>query len=725
MLNDLVTIERGMAAYGIDLVDRHSDIKDMAKGSALRARLDARGSVASIEIVVEAGRGALWTLRDGQHNGFPGLKTVAGLLSLDAAARRTHDRAWEEKRTPAARRTELLRLIADSPVDAVQSSSWPNAGHRRRIAERLETLRTLSDDTLTAAVPAVFERFLLALETSPGFLAALIAALAERLRSRGDEWIDPVRAALIGPIALAIDVAENEFPRDACDSRQVGPVSATLDVGDGSEIRAPSHSVCALSGKSAKLHTGRFPQPNLPGLGQTYLFSRNKDIPSLARYGRLADPSFPIDSALVRRLSGAITRLTQDDAKGHSWCLIPPETGDKRDLLVISSADPTARLADAMALERDDDDEFASPQSAWGETGANVVKQTHGIYKQAAAQDDVIILVLRTVDPANGKAIYHRNTTSALIHEAAQLWSEAAANIPTWLAFPAPGKGKSELAFWRPPSLEPLSIISLSRVQFANGGIRRVPVIGVTAGDAFGLFLREGDFKTRAGKILRLLLLRHSGLLSALASRRVKGIDQLREIDPKTDLRRDALRSVTWIGALLYHLGRSKEAYMSDAAFRLGQLLAAADLIHVGYCADLRGGDVPPTLLGNSVLTTASGNPIKALSVLCVRLKPYLAWAKRADAIREKASKQEQRGNKSNAFALRQGVAQAYRAREIAADLHAMLAPYRQAQKTDDVFKAELLLGYLAGVPPRKTSDVTSSGSADIEENQEQGAEEE
>src|SRR5208283_2995413 len=127
----------------------------------------------------------------------------------------------------------------------------------------------------------------------------------------------PARAALIGPIALAIDVAESDFDRDAGDPRQTEYVSAAL-----SAASDDAEGQCALTGKLARLHSGNFPQPNLPGLGQTYVFSRNKDIPSLSRYGRTADASFPIDSGLVRRLAGAVATLTNKDAEGRTWRLI-------------------------------------------------------------------------------------------------------------------------------------------------------------------------------------------------------------------------------------------------------------------------------------------------------------------------------------------------------------------------------------------------------------------
>ncbi|MEJ1976280.1 MAG: hypothetical protein WDN49_09445 [Acetobacteraceae bacterium] len=146
MLNDLLAIERGLTAHGIDLVGRHPDIKDMAKGWAFRVRLGPDSRVAAVEIVPEAGRGLLWTLRDGQHNGFPGLKTAAGLLSLDLKDRDAHALAWDAHKTPTARRSEILRLLSNNPIDVGQVASWPNAGHRKRIRERLDALRPLMGD---------------------------------------------------------------------------------------------------------------------------------------------------------------------------------------------------------------------------------------------------------------------------------------------------------------------------------------------------------------------------------------------------------------------------------------------------------------------------------------------------------------------------------------------------------------------------------------------------
>jgi len=197
--------------------------------------------------------------------------------------------------------------------------------------------------------------------------------------------------------------------------------------------------------------------------------------------------------------------------------------------------------------------------------------------------------------------------------------------------------------------------------------------------------------KQRARAVLRVVLQLHGPLLTGAAHALRRGLEEAKGYD-----RVAALRSVTLLGVMLHKAERLKERFMTDAAFKLGQLLAVADAVHVGYCADLRSGDVPPVLLGNSVLSMAQSKPNKALAVLCGRWKPYGAWAKRGDAVRRKAEELEKRGEGSRARAMRTAVSQARRVSVLCSDLSEAL-PDTPASGEADAFRAELLLGYLAG----------------------------
>ena len=694
MLNELLVLERGLAAHGAVAGSRHPDLKDMAKGGVIRVRLKEDGRLAAIELVPPGGRGELWTLRDGQQNGFPGLKTANGLLQIDEASRAAHEVVWRAAKSSAQKRAELLQLIAKFPRD-LRLGDWPKTGHRRRIAERLEQLRLLRGDPDTAAVPAVFERFLRALDAAPPFLEHLAEMLGHRVRHADEAWLDPARAAFTGPVALVIDVEDDpaRFSRDAGDPRQIEAINIALR-NDQREQATGAAGECALSGPSLQLLEGNFPQPNLPGLGQTYLFARNRDIPAMARYGRSGTGSIPIDADVAGRLSGAILALTSEVQRGRTWRLIPAETGDRSDLFVASfPADLHAPLAEALGTEEE--------EGGWAVVGGaaqSVVGQFKGSAASSEPQDEVRLLVLRTVDPANRKAIYDRRTTVERLHEAALAWEAAMRNAPDWISFLV--ATKMGMVIRGPSPMAPLSLIRLSRRLYVSGGMRALDAGGVSAGEALSLFLRDGDVTTRARRIIALLLKRHQSLLAGLAQARGKGTDRLKKLDPRTELRRAALRSIAWIGALLQILGRRKETYMEDAGFKLGQLLAAADAVHIGYCADLRGGDVPPTLLGNSVFATAGRHPLRALEVLQTRWKPYGAWARRGDQVREKAKRLHGTEDENLARHMRRGLSQAWRAGELCAELQARLPDVQVNER----FRAELLLGYVAGLRPEARS---------------------
>jgi hypothetical protein len=677
MLNELFALERGLAAAGATVQQRHPDIKDLAKGSVIRVRLAKDGQVAGIELVPDGGRGALWTLRDGQHNGFPGLKLPAPEREiLDE-----HDTIWSQATSVDEKRAELIRIASELRRSGALLS-WPKQAFRNRIQQRFEQLLSLRESSITAVVPAVFERFLMAINAPIPFTTTLIDQLMIQLQD--SIWIDPIRAALSGTGALAIDAALGDFSRDAGDPRQVEAISMALQASHSAALSpAGEQARCALSGSTKGLLDGNFPQPNLPGLGQTYLFSRNKDIPALDRYGRMGPGSVAIAADVAGRLSGALLALTDSARRGKTWNLIPAETGDKPDLLIVSlSSNISYELADAFSTE-DDVPGWPTVEQA----AESVVTHFDGLAASALPQDEVRLLILRTIDPANRKAVYDRHTNVQHLHEAAGRWKAAMHNTPSGISFLV--ASKKVVAVRRPPMLPPISLVALSRMLFASSGRRRVQVSGLPASEALGIFLNDSAAMPRALRVLHLLLKRHEPLLAGLTHASVRGSDSLKSFDKTMDLRRDALRSAAWIGALLFILGRPKEDYMRETAYKLGQLLAAADAVHIGYCAQMRGGDVPPTLLGNAVFSIAGRDPVRALDILQGRWKPYGAWARRTNALKASAAKDEQL-----VWQIRRGISQARLAGPLCSEIKGELLGVR----VDQIFRAELLLGYVAGL---------------------------
>ena len=129
---------------------------------------------------------------------------------------------------------------------------------------------------------------------------------------------------------------------------------------------------------------------------------------------------------------------------------------------------------------------------------------------------------------------------------------------------------------------------------------------------------------------------------------------------------------------------------MNEAAFLLGQLLAGADLLHRGYCEDQRDGSIPPSLLGNQILAVAQRSPSAAVSQLTGRWRVYAGWAEK----RRGEVFPPGKDGPPRAWAIFNATRIGARLAPVARELHTQLPA-----TADDVFCAELLLGYIAGPP--------------------------
>ena len=155
----------------------------------------------------------------------------------------------------------------------------------------------------------------------------------------------------------------------------------------------------------------------------------------------------------------------------------------------------------------------------------------------------------------------------------------------------------------------------------------------------------------------------------------------------KPDQNTVALRTVTLFGALLYKLGRMKEEYMASFAYQFGQLCSAMDELHIGYCQSERKGDIPNSLIGNMAYNIALQNPSKAMGILASRITPYKIWAKKT------RSKQKTINDK----VIVAGLAASKWLESHSETLSKCLTNTETV--LNDTYKAELMLGYLAGRP--------------------------
>lgn len=710
MLNELEAIRRGLANAGTTLESVHPDVQPVSKTKKPSlVRLNANGELAGIELLSGSLSGHLWTFREGKHNSFP-FVSAPPLLGLSNPEREAFNKSWKDAK-PTDRREALRGAIDKYQSGSRWQEGWPGKGLLESLQSRRVALANI--ETEAAAVPEVITRFLTIFSANrenpqqrSAFVNALLVAFRAEIQNGIDDWLEAARVTLVGEEKkigkkkklvggdLYFDVALEQFDRDAHDPRNRAAVARAL-----SELSETDGGRCAITGEKAQLHRGNFPQANLPALGLGYVFSKNDDLPAAGSYGRFGHDAFPVGRLIIGELAGAITELVGESRKNITWCTVPGERREKKEgnkpitdlLIAFVEGAPDAPAVGLFAGTADNENDELDPIAIYERRTERLIEAAKG----GKTQEDfrktpVQVCLLRKVDEGNRKALLHRHLTVGQLYESAREWAQAQRNVPAWLFL----WHKKERR--RPQNVTPLGIPYLTKRQFVRDGTEVIEAIGLPATEAFGLFLQEGNIRQNAQRFLHVVLKRNHQLLEAVAHE--KHGARFSKLDTGT-----ALRVVTLLAILLNGLGRRGGSWMNEAAFRLGQLLSVADVVHAGYCADVRQGQVPPALLGNAVLTMAQAHPAKALAALERRWKPYASWAKRtnaAEAAKLRSSAKREESDKG--WKISQAIWQYRRAAEICAALHNQLP---QAADVDDVFRAELLLGYVAGLPPTEKAE--------------------
>lgn len=730
MLNELLLIEEGLRVSGIEMAQPHTAIKSARKMPTARVCLDEKGNVFSVK-TLQADT-VPWTLRDGQHNSFPFVQIKAPLLLIPANSEEIRKIVIEKKKDKHERHKALLELTATAQFNDEAVKDWPGAKMRERLRDRLEQLSYV-DSPKESIAWAVFERILRSCTPEIGgnpkiLFKTIVNSIVEKLKqSAQDEWFEIAVALFIGKEdkkakkwlsngAFLFDA--EDFSHSIIDHRLIIPVTKALNNFD-SETSNALQKKCGLTGKTGLLHCGNFPQPNLSGLGQTYIFAKNKEIPANGRYRCFAADAMPLGGDVATKLAGALTEITKPERENVTWRKIPGEAPKQMDLLIaFVDGAMNARIAENLADEDGDfDDEDDDKNQVSGSISA-FEKRTERLIQTIQGKDIdpnralVRLSIFRKVDPANRKAIYSNTPTVNDLDQSAKNWALGEKNIPHWLKLPVFKKAKRKTERVLPPHVAPLGLIKFSKQIFIRGGTEHQEIGGIPAAEALRFFLDFSGGGKLPEKLLRHVLRRRTSLLTGAAHMEhtpncwKRKNEVLKKHKYFFSLYRESLKTVTIIGIALHKLSRKREVYMNEAAFKLGQLLASADIVHAGYCADVRGGETPPSLLGNQVFTMAQNSPSKALSTLCRRWKPYDGWSKKAtrDSKRIEALKGSSGKNGEQRYwDIKKALRHAREMRELARELTQQL---KNHGRVTDEFRAELLLGYLAGLPKAEQKTV-------------------
>jgi len=702
MLLEVQQILDGLGEAGIYPSTYHPELTHPGKAESVRIVLSKQTSrVRYIEVLNPKETNAYWTQRNGFHNSFPVTK-VRGPLSSGFSPEIFE--TFSRERDVAKRAKSLNSWINEWPPS--NFSSPFSQGLIEKLRERRLVLSSL-------------------VETQASAFLDLLDLIIEQGSDLGSEWLETVVAELRSAAAdspAGNGPAAQKLLAELCfgDPTKQTPLIWDLepfDPLDGTFASSPSHfelinehllwgslgdgatgsGLCSLTNEKGPVERDKFPQVTFSGIGNTSLFARDRDTVSRFRYGHAGPASFPVNRDYARRLAGALTYLSSEEQRGVTWALIPSEQPKKNDLLLAFQP----ALADLPFA-----DAVGTAQRAVGEEPFLEFTQRLVALTAARASGQlrgrISLVVLRAVDLGNTKVTMSRRVSPSELSKAAKRWCEACRDYEGKSLFVISSERKSYLA--KPPVLSPGEIPSLTRRIFrADGTASGESAGGLTFSDAFDLLMGHADPR-RVRRFLRVSLRRLGSLLGHVAG--VSNGRQKALRDLKSELRWTALKAQSLFALLLSSLTKSNpRIIMQSNAYRLGQLLAAVDVIHAAYCHIERRGSLPPRLLGNVAFQSAARNPNAALSQLCQRIAPHQAWLKRfVGESKDKAL--NALGEESDA---RKTVLYALKLRGTQAELAELIEAHDEflSQKVDDAFRAHLLLGYLAG--PRS---VTGSSAA-------------
>lgn len=702
MLNEMMLLRRTLAELGVTTTSRHPDIAPLAKSSPLlRVFLDAQGAVASVEIVPQDVAPSYWTFRDGKQNSFPrisfkpALRPGASIEQLEVLS--------NKRKSVEQKRSAYLALRDNVPLQLESVLPWITPGHRQRIIER-----GLDVEKSGHADAQIFCKLVNSFRITEdvALLTQIETAVVAELN------VNPSEELLALAVRLSFrDGAKSEKPVDACDLlfdfRDEKTFNCAAEPGMGAILSQalPSKAaggdlgICALTGESTIIEADKFPEANLPVLGPSVIHSRNPDLPSGHRYGASGPDSMPIGSSLASELQAAAEELTKAERKGKTWASIPSEKGDKGDLLICCLAGlPDLELADAITVS----------EAGFEALGERIIELAKGKSMVVPANARIEVTVLRAIDKANKKTVHSSSLTRQGLEDAASKWTAACRNVPSIMLFVPNKKGEAASQI-KPRTLTPGSIVALSKKVYMTGGTKSDQAAGWSFAEAFGLVLRgKANAPAKIQSLIGFVLARFTPLLLGVGHVRSRLVKSTSKPDMEAfspEARKDALDAISLLGALLFQLDIKITKDMNTPAYLLGQLLAGSDVLHRGYCLAVRGGKLPPKLIGNATMNTAAKNPTAALAQLLQRWGPYEGWAKKwlaetnFDALRAKHDGDKQKTNAI--YDIRDAAFAPGNLREIAKQL----ATPDVFGRSDDTFRAQLFLGYLAGLPRNSEKD--------------------
>lgn len=686
MLNELCQLAGSLEKAGIAPKEWDGQLKPLPKVSdkkpCYRINISDFGTISLVDSVPIELATILRKWEPSNGNSFPGFN-IQPLFRITNEDQKKKIKLWRERKE--ALDNDLLRLWLTEETNNWDRKLFTKLDKclREIPLEISDLIKTKGINSSAASLPKLISRVInLQIKGSEKSESSNFRKILEEYLYNALEKAESIS------LNLGLLVYEGLEGKDPQNDR--GAISVFFDISDwieypvASEVCINALNALLLSGTSNSTATNiadayggpingnndKLPAVKLPFIADVKLRAMNSESYCQYRYKTIDAESFPVGHESRKRAKGALEWLGDPTREGETW-----GRADSKELLfAYPSLLPVVsiKLAACFGTQKENDSESrfanAAKDAIVGLKGINM--DLHNL--------ELRVFSLKKMDKARTKLVFHRNYTAQRLVDAAKDWQDGSNNIPninirTW------GEKKGDIITLQTDIPFPLQIAPcLNRIWKLDGKTEcEAPIIARSQG--IELLLDEHPERF-IYHLLSVVLQNGKGLLLSMGNdlnqgnvTSIKGYDKHKLLMPSI------------LGLLLHKLGIRKESYMSNAPFLVGRMLKLADELHALYCKEVRKNNLPPQLIGNSLMNAALDSPNQALSLLSRRLLPYQAWA---------------RTNTSGS---------AGRSRYLLKQFEEVeLVGVEIPEKLKDAERAQLLLGYLAA-NPKKTDKPTEA----------------
>lgn len=698
MLSETFVLHQALERAGVEIPRKHPRVKPFAPsgGPCLRVRLDSNGHVMTVEAVTKEEWPGLWTVREGNQNSFPIVRVAEPFhdIPLDHTAWKDLGFDPEGKRSKPPGTKVCLAVLEKVLKGTDQRYSKRCEAFWKRLVGKADELLTHADDSIKYKALSEFARRFRKAGSHPQRLMKELAEHAlTNLRQARLDTFDTVETLLIGKgppdkngklpdmkVQLVFGLEdEHAYPLRLYSEQIRAHVERVLPAEHDTDSNT-SHpaSVCAFTGKSQPLQVSSFPTVKLPVLNKELpLVSMFSEAACNSRYGLTDSLIVPVAQIAARRMQDALSYIVAAQREGRTWRSVANgkfemgKRGKKElaDLLIVyvdGKPNIDANVANLFGTDtRQQQRQFEVDAQA-------VCEALHGIEREQPGSK-LNLFLLRKASEGQAHAVVAESPSVKEILNAAKWWQHAAANVPE-ITLPLPGEKGEKAIQGKPITPYPDQVVRLLAEEWVINGTRSIKVRGIGLGEVLDLMLQKPGWEITSQRMLSMAVERNGSLLLGISEANHIGDPKRWEGYPLRS-RQIALLVVSVLGLLLAASERWKEEYMSGSAFLLGRLLSLADTLHREYCVHVRNGNIPPQLIGNTLMPAAALRPADALDRLRERIMIYKAWADKGTDDKCRLAKWAvgQMGQVCN-----------------------QLAELTLPADTGQAFRAELFLGYMA-----------------------------